>query len=201
MRSRSGHGSRCTPARSGTAAAPGAPPRTSCWWSAPAQRHAGRPPQPLDRARAARPAPFRGPHGSLPVPGGSARGKGSLADVRGLAGRRQAARRRERPLRAENARLKQRNQTLEAAAAEADGSAGSSRSRKDAGARPRRRGDRRLPSARFDTLTIARGTRDGVREGLAARTPDGLLARSPRRRRCRAASCCSPTPTAAWARS
>jgi rod shape-determining protein MreC len=32
-----------------------------------------------------------------------------------------------------------------------------------------------LPSSRFDTITIARGARDGVKVGAVVRTPDGLL--------------------------
>lgn len=32
-----------------------------------------------------------------------------------------------------------------------------------------------LPSPHFETITIARGARDGAREGMAVRTPDGLV--------------------------
>ena len=79
-------------------------------------------------------------------------------------------------LRAELSRLKMQNQSLAAKAADAD------RLRTEMGF-AEKKGSQMLPaeviglrpSALFDTIVIARGTRDGVGLGAVARTPDGLL--------------------------
>jgi|GEM_PF-3057450 rod shape-determining protein MreC len=79
-------------------------------------------------------------------------------------------------LRAEVARLKQENAALQSDAAEA------ARLREAVGLVQKSKEKPLaaeviglLPSANFDSVTVARGSRDGVKPGTVARTPDGLV--------------------------
>lgn len=115
----------------------------------------------------------------FPFQYGAARMEGSLLAVWSwfLPGRRLAEE--NARLRAEVARLKMANQSLQADSAEA------ARLRAALGFAEKTRRDllaaevtnvlARRSSPLFDTITIARGARDGVRPGQVVRTPDGLL--------------------------
>jgi len=76
----------------------------------------------------------------------------------------------------ENARLIQENEALRAEAADADrlrALLGFTKSAKNEPLLAEVVG--LLPSAQFDTITVSRGTRDGVAVGTIARTPSGLV--------------------------